>query len=214
MGFGTELWEVPLFDQRSTFENPLKLKSADNTEFSAKPQYSYKIIESRAIDIVFDNKHIGNGNEFLTNLENNILEPRIYDIVKEESRKFITDTLMSNGGSLRFEKGIEALVKAEFHNRGLELINFSSQLDFSDKVKEKIDTRNEVNTNVTVIDQQIIEQRKQNELAKLKAEENIILSKGITNEILKQQFIEKWDGKTPLYFNSPLNINDVSVYKK
>ena len=38
------------------------------------------------------------------------------------------------------------------------------RLEFSDKVREKIDSRNEVNTNISVLDQQIEEQKKRNEL--------------------------------------------------
>ncbi len=71
-------------------------------------------------------------------------------------------------------------------------------------MKQKIDTRNEVNTNVSVIDQQIIEQRKRNELAALQAEENIIKSRGITPQLLQQQFIERWNGASPLYGTTPL----------
>jgi hypothetical protein len=88
-------------------------------------------------------------------------------------------------------------VEKEFNNRGLNLTTFSSQLEFSDKVTKKIDNRNEVNTNVSVLDQQIIEQRKRNQLAELKALENKIISSGITPELLQQQAIEKWDGKLP-----------------
>jgi hypothetical protein len=117
--------------------------------------------------------------------------------MKEESRKFTTDSLMANGGSLRFEERVQNLVEKEFNNRGLNLTTFSSQLEFSDKVTKKIDNRNEVNTNVSVLDQQIIEQRKRNQLAELKALENKIISSGITPELLQQQAIEKWDGKLP-----------------
>ena len=52
---GTELFQVPLFDQRGQWDEPMHLKAADNTEFTAKPTYSYKVIRERAIDIVFDN---------------------------------------------------------------------------------------------------------------------------------------------------------------
>mgnify|MGYP000364502785 FL=1 len=52
--------------------------------------------------------------------------------------------------------------------RGLQLLTFSAQLEFSDKVREKIDSRNEVNTNISVLDQQIEEQKKRNELEQLK----------------------------------------------
>lgn len=207
MAPGTELFQVPAYEQRANFgDQVLRLKAADNTEFSAKPLYSFKAIEAKVVDLVFENARLGSGDNFMTSLEDNVLEPHIYDLIKEESRKYSTDTLMANGGSLRFEERVQQLVKKAFEEKGLELITFSANLDFSDKVKAKIDSRNEVNTNVSVIDQQIIEQKKRNELAELKAQENIILSKGITNQLLQQQFIEKWDGKTPLYGNTPITL--------
>ena len=205
MAPGTELFQVPLFDQRGEFSDPVTLKAADNTQFSARPCYSYKVIKNRAIDIVFDNKHIDkaetdNGKDgFMQSLEDNILEPRIYDLIKEESRKYKTDSLMAEGGSLLFEKRLEAIVEKEFEKRGLQLLSFSAQLEFSEKVKEKIDSRNEVNTNISVLDQQIEEQKKRNELEALKTEQALIKSRGLTKEILYQQFIDKWDGKTPIY---------------
>ena len=200
---GTELFQVPLFDQRGQWDEPMHLKAADNTEFTAKPTYSYKVIRERAIDIVFDNKHIGSGEGFMRSLEDNILEPRIRDLIKEESRKYKTDSLMADGGSLMFEKRVEKIVEEEFEKRGLQLISFSSQLEFSQKVKDKIDSRNEVNTNLSVIDQQIAEQKKRNELEELKTQQAIIKSRGLTKEILQQQFIEKWDGKSALYGVAP-----------
>ncbi len=212
MGPGTELFQVPAFEQRAEFLNEdgskrsLKLKAADNTEFTANPLYSYKVIESKVVDVVFQNARLGSGGDFMRSLEDNVLEPHIYDLIKEESRKYVTDTLMANGGSLKFENKIQELVRKSFDDKGLELITFSANLDFSDKVKAKIDSRNEVNTNVSVIDQQIIEQRKQNELAVLKTQYNKIISEGITPELLKQQFIQKWDGKTPLYGNLPVTL--------
>lgn len=199
---GTELFQVPLFEQRASFENALNLKAADNTAFQSKPTYSYSVIEDRAVDVVFQNKQLGSSDTFMKALEDNILEAKIYDIMKEESRKFVTDSLMANGGSLRFEERVQLLVGAEFEKRGLKLTTFSSQLEFSDKVTAKIDNRNEVNTNISVLDQQIAEQRKRNVLAALQAEENIILSKGITPEILNQKAIDKWNGVLPSTYSS------------
>jgi len=208
--WGTELFQVPLFDQRGEFADPVTLKAADNTEFNARPTYSYKVIRDRAIDVVFDNKHIDkaeteNGKDgFMQSLEDNILEPRIFDLIKEESRKHKTDSLMADGGSLVFEKRLEQIVEKEFEKRGLVLLTFSAQLEFSNKVKEKIDSRNEVNTNISVLQQKIEEQKMQNELERLKTEQMKIKSAGLTKEILQQQFIEKWDGKSPIY-SSPID---------
>lgn len=203
--WGTELFQVPLFDQRGEFSESVTLKAADNTEFKARPTYSYKVIKDKAIDVVFDNKHIDKAetesgkNGFMQSLEDNILEPRIYDLIKEESRKHKTDSLMADGGSLVFEKRLEQVVEKEFEKRGLSLLTFSAQLEFSEKVREKIDSRNEVNTNISVLDQQVAEQKKRNELEELKTQQALIASRGLTKEILYKQFIDKWDGKTPIY---------------
>lgn len=203
---GSELYQVPLWEQRAGFEQAMTLKAADNTAFTSSPIYSFKVINSKAIDVVFDNKQLGRGKRFILALQNNILEPKIFDLMKESSRLYTTDELMANGGSLKFEQAVQSLVKKEFEARGLELINFSSQLNFSKKVTDKIDSRNEVNTNLTVLDQKILEQKKQNELEELVKQQNLIRSAGITQQLIQQQFIEKWDGKTPLYGTMPINL--------
>ena len=110
---------------------------------------------------------------------------------------------MADGWSLVFEKRLEQIVDMEFEKRGLQLLTFSAQLEFSEKVREKIDSRNEVNTNISVLDQQIEEQKKRNELEQLKTEQALIQSKGLTKEILYKQFIDKWDGKSPIYGSIP-----------
>jgi hypothetical protein len=203
---GTELFQVPLYEQRAIFETVLKLKAADNTEFTSTPSYSYSAIENRAVDLVFQNKHLGSGDEFMKTLESDILEANIYDILKDESRAYVTDTLMANGGSLRFENSVRLKVAKAFEEKGLSLKTFTAQLEFSEAVKKKIDTRNEVNTNVSVLDQQILEQEKINKLAELRTQENLIKSRGITPQLLQQQFIAKWDGKTALYGNMPVTL--------
>lgn len=94
------------------------------------------------------------------------------------------------------------MVRKAFEDKGLKLENFSAQLDFAKKVKDKIEQRNKVNTNLSVLDQQINEQKKANELARLKTEQNKIISEGITPELLRQKWLEKWDGKLPTTITS------------
>jgi hypothetical protein len=200
---GTELFQVPAWEQRGQFtddegqDRVLQVKAADNTAFTSKPLYSYKVIENRVVDVVFQNSRLGSGDDFMTALQDNVLEPRIYDIIKEASRSYTTEQLMANGGSLKFEQYVQDIVTKEFEKSGLQLVSFSLNLDFSSKVKAKIDSRNEVNTNISVLDQEIAEQRKKNELEVLKAEQNKIRSAGITPQLLQEQAIRKWNGKLP-----------------
>lgn len=203
---GTELFQVPLWEQRAGFERGISLKAADNTAFNSSPVYSFKVIEKRAVDVVFDNKQLGSGDDFIKTLQDNILETKILDIMKEASRTYRTDDLMADGGSIKFENDVQEKVRKEFELRGLELITFSAQLNFSAKVTAKIDNRNEVNTNITVLNQQIEEQKKRNELEKLITEQNLLKSQGLTPQLLQRDFIDKWDGKTPLYGNIPITL--------
>ncbi len=204
---GTELFQVPAWEQRGVFtdeegtERTLNIKAADNTAFSSKPLYSYKVIPANVVDVVFQNARLGSGDDFMRALQDNVLEPRIYDIIKEASRAYTTDSLMANGGSLKFEKYVQEIVRKEFEKSGLQLISFSLNLDFSSKVKAKIDSRNEVNTNISVLDQQIAEQKKRNELEALKTEQNKIRSAGITPQLLQEKAINKWNGKLPTTYS-------------
>jgi hypothetical protein len=155
--------------------------------------------------VVFNNAQLDN-DKFMEALENNVLETRVYDIMKDISRKYPTDTLMATGGNMRYEVEVRRLVENAFDSIGVHLVTFTSPLTPTNKVKEKIDARNEVNTNLSVLDQQIVEQRKRNELALLKAEENKILSSGITPQLLQRDFIDKWDGRTPIYGTMPVTL--------
>ena len=107
---GTELFQVPAFEQRADFADKiLHLNAADNTQFLAKPVYSFKVIENKVVDVVFENARLGSGEKFMSALEDNILEPHIYDLIKEESRKYTTDLLMENGGNLKFEQAVQGI---------------------------------------------------------------------------------------------------------
>jgi hypothetical protein len=211
---GTELFQVPLYEQRGDFgDRVLHLKAADNTEFSSRPMYSYKVIEQRAVDVVFENKQLGSGNDFMEALEDNILETKIYDIMKEASRSYTTESLMATtvvdgittSGSLRYEKAVQEIVRKDFEAKGLELITFSCQLEFTEAVTKKIDARNEVNTNISVIEQQIQEQTKKLELARITAQIEMIplvvaKQNGVLDEYIKVKGYEAWkEVKQPLY---------------
>ena len=94
---GSELFQVPAFEQRAEFtqedeegnstKKTLQLKASDNTQFSASPLYSYKVMSDKVVDLVFQNARLkSSGEDFMKALENNVLEPHIYDLIKEESR--------------------------------------------------------------------------------------------------------------------------------
>lgn len=202
--FGTELYTIPLFEQRYNSNEGVTLKSADSTQFVVRPIYSYRVIKDRAIDVVFDNKQSMKGDDdTMRSIETNILNPRITDILRTTLSKEKSTVLMSDGGNLDFNENVRKQVREEFAKRGFELISFSAMLDYSSEVKTIIDKRNQSNTSLETIESEINQARKKLELEEVNTKIAIVKSQGLTEQILKEKFIDRWDGKSALYFGTP-----------
>ena len=218
-GLGTKLFQVPLWQQRAQVEDTLHMQDAKNNEMKCYPKYAYSVTKGKLIDVVFNNAQIAkenssSGASFLKAVEDNVLEMAIYDIVKEQSRKHIADSLMNNGGSLKFEKECEELIRKVFADKGFTLEAITIQLTYSTKIMQTLDKRLEVSTNVSTLDQEIVEQKKRNELEQLKTEQKLIESRALTPEILQKMWINKWDGKLPYYYSGTLPTPVMNMGKK
>lgn len=201
---GTELYTVPLFEQRGQFEEIVTLKSSDGTEFVVRPVYTFKVIKDRAVDVIFDNKQIMGDENAIQSIRINILDPKITDLLRTLVLSKRSTDLMAEGGNEKFNEEARKLVTDEFKRRGFEIVSFSAMLDYSAKVKTIIDARNQSNTQVSTLDSKIEQARKELELEQINTQIAKVKSDGLTDAILKEKFIEKWDGKTPLYGNTPV----------
>lgn len=136
----------------------------------------------------------------------NILDPKITDILRSliVSRK--STDLMAEGGNEVFNNAARQAVKEELEKRGFELVSFSAMLDYSAKVKTIIDARNQSNTQVSTINSKIEQAKKELELERIKTKIALVQSEGLTDKILQDKFIEKWDGKAPLYGNTDVSM--------
>jgi hypothetical protein len=138
--------------------------------------------------------------------------------MKEMSKTYTTQTLMettvlpdgtTTSGSLKYEKAVQALVAKEFESKGLELMTFSCQLEFTAAVTAKIDNRNEVNTNISVIEQKIVEAKAQLDLSRITAEIDMVplvvaKKNGVLDEYIKLKSYEAWkEVKQPIYGQTP-----------
>lgn len=205
---GTDLYTIPLFEQRGQFPSKVVMKSGNGTEFEVQPTYSYRVIKSRAIDVIFDNKQILSGdNSSMVSIQENILNPKITDLLRTAVLSKTSDELMKQGGNEEFNSTARKLVADEFNRRGFELISFSAMLDYSARVKAIIDERNQANTQISTIDSKIEQAKKDLELQKIATEINMVRSQGLTPEILQQKAIERWNGQLPMYISSKEDIS-------
>lgn len=205
LGLGTELFLVPSWEQRSIIEAELELFSADNSRCTSEGlQYRYEAIPDSAPVIVFNQARLGNDG-FMAALESNVLEPIIYDVLKEESRKVYIDSLSKAGGTLRFEQRIENILKDLFKAKGLNFLGISTNMKLPVKIAERTSSTNAINAEMQGLLQQIEKQKLQNDLARLEAEEMKIRSEGLTEPILTEMFINTLPRLSqPLYGSTPL----------
>lgn len=101
-------------------------------------------------------------------------------VQKEEIMKAVRDDVVNYFA----ERGITITVLGM--KDGLEYDDTTIQKSINDKFSSEMKLTTQENENRRIISE-----------AEAKAEANRILSESITNEILKQQYYEKWDGKLP-----------------
>jgi hypothetical protein len=72
LGPGSELYQVPMFEQKSDVD-AVRVSAKDAGIFTVDPTYTYQVTRTKGPNVVLNYKHLGTGDEFLDNVENNVL---------------------------------------------------------------------------------------------------------------------------------------------
>lgn len=208
LGPGSELYQVPMFEQKADC-NAIKVSAKDAGLFTIDPSYTYQATRGQAPSIVLNYKHLGTGEEFLDNVENNTLNKLVTDSFREEARLYTTDSLMNNLGS--FEKNVETVLLTKFNKKGFTLNTLTSGLTPPRSMANAIESRNNAIQKANQVKNELETSKMYLEKAKIDAETNRMKSSGLTKEVLTQQYIEALrnsknrviitDGKTPIILN-------------
>lgn len=217
MAAGTQLYEVPMFEQKGDAP-ALKVYAKDGGEYTVDPSYTYAPIRGKGIDIIFAYKHLyGSSKEFFDNIENSILNTRVLNAYREESRNFTTDSLMNNVA--HYETAVQARLKKEFEAKYFDLQEITSNLIPPQSMRDAIEARNNQIQEAAKIANQ--KQTRENAIAieimnaesearikvvtaegelksaKLENEARQIRNQSLTNAELERLRIEKWNGVYP-----------------
>lgn len=203
--WGEELYQVPMFEQKADCE-AVSISAKDAGIFTVDPSYTYNATRGKAPLIVLNYKHLGTGEAFLDNVENNTLNKLVTDSYREEARNYTTDSLMNNLGS--FEKQVEQVLTKKFSSKGFTLNTLTSGLTPPKSMAQAIEQRNNAIQQANQVKNELATAKMLLEKAKIDAETNRIKSNGLTQEVLQQQWIHAirytnnkviiTDGKTPL----------------
>lgn len=200
MAPGTELMVVPMFEQTGDVP-PLSITTNDGGVFTVDPKYIYRPIREKAREIVYNYQQFKGQDNFLDQIENNILLPRITNVYRESARTFSTDSLMRN--MTIYEQMVETRLSVDLANAYFELQSVVSDLKPPATMAKSIESRNQISIQAEQTRLEIdrekaklaIERQKaeiQVEIAKLEAQANIERAKGLTDQVLREMAIKGW----------------------
>lgn len=149
--------------------------------------------------------------------ENVILRPAVQECVKSVVAKYTAEELITDRENV--SAAIQNELAKQVGNYGIEvselnIINF----DFSDEFNSAIEAKQTAQQNALKAQQDLerIKVEGQQKIAEAEAEAkaNALKNEQITDKILRQKWIEKWDGKLPTVFGSEDNILDINSILK
>jgi len=207
LGPGSELYQVPMFEQKGKEVSKVKISAKDAGEFTMDPAYTYEATRGKGPNIILNYKHLSAGDdEFFNNIEHNVLNKLVYDTFREEARNYTTDSLMNNLGA--FERNTESKLKKKFAVKFFTLNTLTSGLEPPRSMANAIESRNNAIQQANQVKNELETSKMYLEKAKIDAETNRVKASGLDSKILQQQWIEALrysknriiitDGKSPL----------------
>ncbi len=158
---------------------------------SIKVAINYQIDAEKAIELY---RQVGNG------YATTILEPAIQESIKSAISKYTAEELITKRSEVSTDIQNELVQRVEQY--GVKVLSISiKNFDFSDEYNASIERKAVAEQDALTAKQKLettkVEAEKKKIEAQAEAEANAIKEKSLTDKILKQQFIEKWNGELP-----------------
>lgn len=152
---------------------------------------NYQIDGTKAIDLY---KIVG------TNYQTTVLEPAIQETIKAVISKYTAEELVTKRSEISLD--INTTLDERISSYGINSVAVSiNNFDFSDSYNQAIEQKavaeQEVETSKNQLEKAKIDAEKKKVEAQGEAEANALLEQSLTDEIIMQQFIEKWNGQLP-----------------
>lgn len=203
--FTTQIYEYPNYVQTVDYE-PFELNSKDGSRFTVDPTILIQLDKGEG-PIVFK--------KYRKELDD-VLASTIFTYVKDayriELNKYTADELISNRN--QFESDVQAHLDTILEREHFHLSQVTSGLAYPESLVQSIDMKNKVVQDKLRADNEVelakAEAEKLIVKAKAEAEANRLRTQALTPQVLEKAWIDKWDGKLPVYGTVPTMFKDIS----
>jgi regulator of protease activity HflC (stomatin/prohibitin superfamily) len=201
----TAIHEFPTFMQVKDYD-PFIVNAKDGSDFTVDPVFSY-YVESQSVSQIFRQYR-----KPLNELEDGYLKSVIYDCFRIVANKYSSDSLMSS--RQQFENEVQNDLSTILKQKGFIYQQLTSNLVPPLTLKNAIDAKNRT-TQEAIQSENRLRQAEADAKAKIITAEaekkvNDLKASALTPLIIQQMFIEKWDGKLPVYGENPKIFKDIT----
>ena len=205
----TAVYEYPTFVQTVDYPE-FSINAKDGSSFTVDPTISLKIVDGKSCEVFKKYRQ-----EDITKVINTTLYNYVKNAFRIQLNNYTTDELVSRREE--FEKAIEDRLQAELLAENFQLEQMTSGLQYPASLVDAIDAKNAAVQKAQKAQNEVLqieaEARKkvaqaQGEAEALKikgdaeAEYNRKISASLSELIIQQEMIKRWDGKTPVFMGA------------
>jgi regulator of protease activity HflC (stomatin/prohibitin superfamily) len=208
----TKIYEFPTFIQHKEYkgENSFIVNSKDGSEFNVSPIMNYSV-QREKVPAIFSKYR-----RPLEDIEEGFLKTAVYDAFRLATNKYTADELISNRAI--FEVEVRRLLDAQLLKEGFTINQFTSNLIYPETFKKSIEAKNNAVQAALRAENEVKTAEAQAKIkvataegnaqamltsAKAEAESNRMKQVTLTPLLLQLEYINKWDGKLPVYGQVP-----------
>ena len=207
------IYEFPTFIQHKEYtgDNSFVVNSKDGSEFHVSPIINYSVKREK-VPAIFSKYR-----RSLEQIEEGFLKTSVFDAFRLATNKYTADELISNRA--QFEVEVRRLLEGQLLNEGFVVNQFTSNLIYPESFKNAINAKNNAVQAALMAENKVKQAEAEAKIkvataegnaqamlttAKAESEANRMKQQTLTPLLLQLEYINKWDGKLPVYGQAPM----------
>lgn len=206
------IYEFPTFIQHKEYtgDNAFIVNSKDGSEFHISPIINYSV-QREKVPYIFAKYR-----RTLESIEDGFLKTNIYDAFRMTANAYTAEELISN--RQLFENKVRATLDSTLLKEGFIINQLTSNLVYPETFKQAIEAKNNAVQSALTAENKVKQAEAEAKIkvataegnaqamltsAKAEAEANRMKQVTLTPLLLQLEYINKWDGKLPVYGQVP-----------
>ena len=184
-----------------------KVKTKDGSRFEIDPKLNYHLRRELAVDV------FANFRRPLKYIEEKYMMNAVYDAYRITADAYTADSLIAN--QAKFEDEVKSMLDSTLTRVGFYIDQFTSMINPPESLKKIIDEKNAAVQSALKAENEVKTAEADAKIAVAKAEGaakamrvkadaeayyNRTIAASLSERIVQEDFLEKWDGKMPTYF--------------